>query len=79
MNPDNAAQCTCDLHLLELDGYSTIERVIIPDVSPAPLYWECAGCGRRWHRYHKGHPLRETAERYVSAALIHPQNIKARP
>jgi Zn ribbon nucleic-acid-binding protein len=29
------------------------------------LYWECLGCGHRWHRWPEGHYLRARAEPYI--------------
>lgn len=73
MEYDDTEPCRCNLATIQLDGYSTIEAVTHPSISAAPLYWQCPGCGTRWHRYDEGHPLRELAEPYVSAAVIREQ------
>jgi hypothetical protein len=30
-------------------------------------YWWCTGCGRRWNAYHKGDPLHDRVEEYLTA------------
>jgi hypothetical protein len=58
--------CSCDLSQLNLTGYSAVERIVIPDISPSPLFLQCPGCGARWHGFDDDHPLYEVATRYVS-------------
>jgi hypothetical protein len=70
---NDAQTCTCNIGLLPLDGYSTVERIVVEHISPTPLYWQCPGCGARWHRYQPGHPLYYAADLFVRAAIVRPQ------
>ena len=58
MNPTRGKPCACP----EI----RIVGVEVQGVYDGALYWTCRDCGARWHRWGEGHPLRATAEPYVS-------------
>ncbi len=63
--------CGREMAYLGLSGqwYSNKTSVEIPGVYDGGLFYADVshrdGCGKAWHRWHKGHPLREKAQPYI--------------